>query len=222
MKLKVILLFSIFLSCFMANAQMNQPDLLFPDDLMNHNMGITSDGVYYYTINGGNKDDGVIKKYDFNGTFIASYPIPLDMRSIMYHPKNLEEGAFEVLFKELYENPQSSPALSGNGKSLYVLDKGELSIYKFATGELVKTVKGFFCGPDLISGATAVAADKKNIYTWNRNIMLVYKYDTKANLISKYHVGQGDYGFSLSYANGMIFISKDGNSRGGAWYGYKF
>ena len=140
----------------------------------------------------------------------------------MHQPDRLfSEGTIEVVFEELDENGQSSPALSGNGKSLYVLDKGELSIYKFATGELVKKVKGYFCGPELSKGATAVAADNKNIYTWNTNIMLVYKYDKKANLIDKYHINNGNYGFSLSYANGMIFVSKDGDSRSGAWFGYR-
>ena len=60
-------------------------EIVFKDRPGNHNMGIASDGKYLYTCNGGNYTVGRINKYTLTGDSITSYPIAIDMRSIMYN-----------------------------------------------------------------------------------------------------------------------------------------
>src|SRR5690349_12473535 len=54
------------------------PVISFDEFPVNHNMHITSDGNYYYTINGGNSSIGQINKFSFNGILIKTYPISID------------------------------------------------------------------------------------------------------------------------------------------------
>ncbi|MBL6962472.1 MAG: hypothetical protein ISR55_01485 [Bacteroidetes bacterium] len=39
-------------------------------------------------------------------------------------------------------------------------------------------------------------------------------------LLKTFDYSHGSFGFSLSHANNMIFIAKDGNYHTGYWYGY--
>jgi hypothetical protein len=58
----------------------------FPDAIPMHNMGIASDGAYYYTCNGGNAGAGQINTYDLSGAFVCAVACPLDMRAIFFSP----------------------------------------------------------------------------------------------------------------------------------------
>jgi len=42
----------------------------------------------------------------------------------------------------------------------------------------------------------------------------------KGKSIKTIKISDGDYGFSLSFANGLIFVAIDGNYDIGTWYGY--
>ena len=223
---------------FSLNAQTISPDIYFDDEPGTHNMGIASDGEFYFTCNGGKTYEGKISKYSFNGNFMKSYEIDLDMRGIMYNPKdehlyvncydgniykitNLEDGSFQLIYSKLYKNDQASLALDTKGKYLYYLHEGTLKAYDFAKGTLVSTFHNINCGPELGSGAFSVAASKKNIITFNADKQVLYIHDRKGNFKESINFKDGDYGFSLSYANGHIFISKDGDYGMGKWYGYK-
>ena len=80
------------------NAQSISPDIYFDDEPGTHNMGITSDGEFFYTCNGGKTYDGKISKYSKSGNFMKSYEIDLDMRSIMNNPKD------GLLYVNCYDN----------------------------------------------------------------------------------------------------------------------
>jgi WD40 repeat protein len=220
------------------NGQSIEPVFYFSDDPGTHNMGIASDGDFYYTCNGGKTLEGKISKYSFNGNFMKSYPIELDMRSIMFHPKeklfyvncydgniykitDLEQGSYKLVYSKLYKNDQASLALDPKGKYLYYLDNGTLSIYDFASGTLKDRYKGLNSGPELGSGNMSVAVTKKNIITFNAEKQVFFVYDKKLNLKETIRYSDGDYGFSLSYANGLIFVATDGDYGLGKWYGYK-
>ena len=212
-------------------------EIVFKDRPGNHNMGIASDGKYYYTCNGGNYTIGRINKYTLTGDSITSYPIAIDMRSIMYNKADgklyvsgfesstserniyqitsLQNGTFTKLLPNLYDNYQSSVALSDDGQFLYAFNKGTLKQYKLSDGSLVDTFNGLNYGTT--SGADAVAAvDPDYFYTWNPTTGEVFAYDHAGTFKKSVTLSNGNYGFSLSLANGYLFVAKDGN------YGYRY
>ena len=222
-----------------------------------HNAHLTFDpsAKCYYTCIGGAKDgtpNGKINKYSLLGELVKSYPFKTyDMRSIMYNSKDkhlyiatndskiykiidLENGTAQLVFEKIYKNPQSAIALDPDGKTLYVLDCGTLTIYKFKDGSVIKTLSGLSCGADDKEktdvpvgryGSTAVAVDKQYIYTWDShsNVKKIYAYEKKGEykLKQTFKITSGNYGFSLSSANGYIFVAVDGAGKIGLWNGYK-
>jgi len=215
--------------------------LQFNDNLSNHNMHIATDGNYYYTCNGGTASIGKINKYSLSGVFIASYPIVIDMRSIMYNKvdkyfyvsgfesgsecniykiTNMQTGSYSKLFTNLYEYYQSGVALSDDGQYLFAFNKGYLKEYKLADGTLVKTFTGLSCGANAATGDGAVAVDPDYIYTWNSATMTVYVYNLDGQFVKSMTLANGNYGFSLSFLDGYLFVAKDGNYSTGTWYCY--
>ena len=172
------------------------------------------------------------------------------MRSIMYNSKDknlyiatydmkihkivdLENGVTEQCFKgkeNIYKNPRSSAALDPNGKILYVMDKGTLTMYNFKDGSIKKTLSGLSFGEDDKDdpglgkyGSASVAVSKKYIYTWDAhsNQKKIYAYDKNGNLVKVFQISSGNWGWSLSYANGHVFVSVNQPNSVGLWNGYK-
>ena len=227
-----ILLISGFL-----NAQTLSPRVTFKDHAQTHNMHITSDGQYLYTCNGGKPEMGQISKFTLDGTKIGSYKIELDMRSIMYNASDkklyvntfgqkvykiidLATGKFSEAFDFSERNEQCTPAISPDGKLIYFMEFGELYVYNLKKGKLKTTLSGLSTSEEVATGGTAVAVDKKHIYSWNSDEYAVYVYDLKGKYLKSVKLNQGDYGFSLSSAKDMIWVSTDGNYDEGTWYGY--
>ena len=239
MKFKIIssIVISAFIAVSYLNAQRINPAITFNEFPETHNMHICSDGNYYYTVNGGKTDYGKIGKFTLNGKLIDHYSIELDMRGIMYKKKgkslyvncydgniykiiDVANGSYELVYAELYPNSQSCLALDHKGKNLYAFDSGTLDIYDFSTGVKVNTIYGLKCGTDVKSGSTCVAIDQKHIYTWDGDLQQIFIYDKNGKMIKTVSISEGDYGFSLSSANGLIFVCKDGDYDEGTWYGY--
>jgi len=235
-KIKIIILLLLF-AYNLGFSQSISPAITFTENPLTHNVHICSDGKYYYTVNGGKDTKGTINKYDLQGNLIDSYKILLDMRSVMYNNRDkklyvctfdkmickvtdLECGNYEIIVQNIYENAQSVPALSADGKLLYVLNKNTVNIYKFPSGKLYKTLNGIDAGKDAANGSTAIAVGTKYFYTWNTGFKKLFVYDFKGKKIKSLDIKNGTYGYSLSYANGMIFVAKDGNYNTGVWYGY--
>jgi DNA-binding beta-propeller fold protein YncE len=232
------LLFALMILVFIGGrAQTLKPKIQFQDEPRTHNVHVASDGQFLYTINGGKAYMGQISKFTLDGSYVTSYDINLDMRSIMYNAKekifyvctydrniykitDIEKGSYELTLSELYDNEQANLALSPSGKLLYYFNDGTLKIYKFPSGKLSKTIKGLDKGSEVATGNAAVAVDDKHIYTWNTDYKLIFVYDLKGTKIKSVQISNGDYGFSLSCANGLIFVSTDGNYDIGTWYGY--
>jgi DNA-binding beta-propeller fold protein YncE len=218
-------------------AQSLTPRITFIDNPQTHNMHITSDGQFLYTCNGGKAEVGQISKFDLKGTKIGSYKIDLDMRSIMYNPSDkklyvntysqklykindITLGNYSEVFNFTDRNVQSAPALSHNGKLIYFMEYGRVYVYSMKNGKLKSKISGLNTTDNAAEGGTAVAVDKKHIYSWNAGEKTVFIYNLKGKFQKSVKLSQGDYGFSLSYANDMIWVSADGNYEEGTWYGY--
>jgi DNA-binding beta-propeller fold protein YncE len=201
-------------------------------------MHICSDGNNYYTVNGGVLEDGKLSSFNPDGSAINNYPLPLDMRSVMFNKKtkslyvattdkkiyriiDIRAGTYELVYSDLYENKQSSPVFGPNGKFLYCFDNGTLSIFNFKKGTLIQTLAGLKCGDGNRKGAATVAVDKENIYTWDSDSKQVFAYDKNGRFKKTFVLSDGDFGYSLSFANGMIFVSHSLQGKTGQWYGYK-
>ena len=194
--------------------------------------------------------NGKINKFSPDGEFVKSYSFKnFDMRSIMYNRKDkhlyiatkdmkiykildLENGTTQLVLEAKYKNPQSAIALDPDGKTFYAMDNGTLTIHKFKNGLVTKTLSGLSCGADNKEnedvpigrfGSTAVAVDKDYIYTWDSHsgARKVYAYDKNGQFVKVFKITTGNYGFSLSYANGYIFVAIDGAGGPGVWNAYK-
>jgi hypothetical protein len=211
--------------------------LQFNDFMYNHNEHMTSDGIYIYTVNGGDDAHGRIKRYTWGGGFVDSVNIPLDFRSIMYNSRdgylyastymgnlykitNYAAGTYQLLFTALFTNIQASPALSADGNYVYGFNAGTLKKFNLATGALVETLTGFQCGSGNFGGDGAVAVDADYIYTINVTTHTVYVYTLAGSLVTTLTLPNGDFGTSFSCAMGYLFIARDGNYSTGTWYGY--
>ena len=219
-------------------AQSVPPVFAFDENPGSFSMHLCSDGNNFYSANGGVPEKGKITSFNVDGTLISSYSLPLDMRSIMYDKKtkkiyvatvdkkiiriiDLKAGTYEVVYSDLYENPQSSVTLGPKGKLLYAFDNGTLSIYNFKKGTVVQILSGLKCGDGNRKGAASVAVDAKYIYTWDSASKTVFAYDKSGRFIESFKLRDGDFGYSLSYAMGMIFVSSSQQGKTGHWYGYK-
>ena len=249
--LTLTFIFSFIISLILP-AQVIRPVFTLNDEPgSTHNAHITSDGKFYYTCNGGTGKDGTpngkINKYSLSGEFVKSYPFKkFDMRSIMYNSKDkhlyistydlkifkiidLENGTTQLLFEKIYKNPQSAIALDPDGKTIYAMDCGTLTMYKFKDGSLIKTFSGLSFGADdktkpIVGkyGSTAIAVDKKYIYTWDAhtNSKKISVYDKKGNFVKAFQISNGNWGYTLSYANNLVFVAVDGQYKIGLWNGY--
>jgi 6-phosphogluconolactonase (cycloisomerase 2 family) len=235
-----LFLFAIILgivSSTILSAQTSMPTRVFRDTPKTHNMHIASDGQFLYTCNGGRPDDGQVSKFTPDGELVGSYPIELDMRSIFYNSSDhklyvstfdkdiykitdLVMGVYSLALHIEDRDGQCTPAISPDGKLLYFLENDDVFIYKMKDGSFKKKISGFSTAEGALSEATTMAVDSKHIYTWNYDEQKVLAFDLKGKFIKSFKLNQGDYSFSLSAANGLIWVSKDGNYETGTWYGY--
>jgi WD40 repeat protein len=216
----------------------HEPVISFREDPKTHNMHICSDGEFYYTCNGGKSGEGQICKFSLKGNLVQCFAMELDMRSIMYNPSDksfyvccydrniyritsLEGGEFTVVHRERYKDGQATLALSPDGKSFYVLDENTVKVYDMADGHLINSFSDISSGSDYATGACAVAVNKSGMYTWDGEKQIIYGYSKKGKFKKSWKVTKGSYGFSLSFANGLLFVSEDGDYNMGDWFGYK-
>lgn len=213
------------------------PVFSFQENPVNHNMHITTDGMYYFTINGGNSSSGQVNKFDLNGVLLQSYPIAIDGRGLSYNKMDghlyvsgyggdiiriddLSAGTFTIVFPTIMQNAQGSFDISTDGSLFYDFYQGNLIIRDFNTGAVMNTINGLSYGPSNYGGEASVAVDSSHIYTWNATTRTVYAYDMSGTFIQSLELDSGDNGHSLSIAQGYLFVSKDGNYSIGTWYGY--
>lgn len=213
------------------------PDFQFDEFPINHNMHIATDGIVYYTINGGNSGTGQINVFDLTGVLIQTYPIQIDGRGLSYNKAdgflyaslyardivridNLASGTFTTIFAAGMQNDQASFAISNDGTKYFDFYTGTLLIHDFFTGAVINTISGLNFGPGNFGGEEAVAVDSLYIFTWDATIKTVSKYDMSGNLMQTLLLDSGENGHSISRAGNYLFVAHDGNYATGTWYGY--
>jgi len=150
--------------------------------------------------------------------YVSGFESNTSERNI-YKITNLPAGTFNKILPNLYDYLQSSVAMSDDGQFLYAFNTGTLKQYKLSDGSLVDTFDGLNFGST--SGADgAVAVDPDYFYTWDPATGEVFVYDHTGTYKKSITLSNGNYGFSLSWANGYLFASKDSNYATGIWYGY--
>ena len=208
------------------------PVIDFPDAIPMHNMSIASDGVYYYTCNGGNAGSGQINTYNLSGVFQHSTACYLDIRAIFWNFADSHlyakayggdlyrvdplTGATTLVHSGIFTSAQSSPALTPDGQTLIEHESGTVRFISFQTGQLISTLSGFYYGSFPSTGAVGVSCDW--IFTWDGT--QVHVYDMAGAPVESYTIPNGHYGFSLKFVNGLLFNSADGGGGTGHWYGY--
>jgi DNA-binding beta-propeller fold protein YncE len=214
----------------------------FTDHVYYHNMGITWDGEYYYTVNGGKAANSVINEYDDAGDLVESYNIGTDGRAILYSPSeeqlyvksysmsldevDLDAEETSTDLEDIFSAEQSSVAMSPDGEKLYELYEGTVKVFSTDDGEEERTFAlSSYNTTGELGYANAIAASGKFLFVWapdSDKEILVYGVDGK--YITKFELPHSGYGFSLSWANDMLWIAEDadGDSDGadGTWYGY--
>ncbi len=234
---RIISICCLLLFARISSSQTLTPVVVFRENPLTHNMHITSDGRFLYTCNGGKAESGQVCRYYPDGTKSACYKIGLDMRSIMYNTsdkklyvntyerklyriEDLSTGKYTEICGFPERSEQSAPAISTNGKLIYFMEYGVLYAYAMKNLQLKTTLSGLKTADDAASGGTSVAVDKKHIYSWNAAEQTVYIYDLKGEFRKSVKLPLGEYGFSLSFANGLLWVSSDGDYDEGTWYGY--
>jgi hypothetical protein len=211
----------------------------FKDKVYFHNMSITFDGTYYYTLNGGNDAYCMINQYDVDGELIDEYDVELDGRAIFYNP--MDENIYikvyggdlymvdlyvettELVHEGIFKDDQSSPGMSPDGKYLYEYYEGRMRVLDFETG---KKVKGYTFEPTYneTGYSTSLACSDYYLFAWGGTDEIVV-YDHDGKYITEIEMPRDGYGFSLSYCNGLLWFAKDadGSSDGGTgyWFGYR-
>jgi len=213
----------------------------FTDHVSYHNMGITWDGEYYYTVNGGNTEYSNLNKYDDSGELDTEYDISADGRAILYSPSeeqlyvksysmsldevDLDAEETNTDLEDIFSAEQSSVAMSPDGEKLYELYEGTVNVFNTDGDEETTFELSSYNTTDELGYANAIAASDKFLFVWAPNSdkeILVYGVDGK--YVTKFELPRSGYGFSLSWANDMLWIAEDadGNSDGadGTWYGY--
>jgi len=213
----------------------------FTDHVYYHNMGITWDGEYYYTVNGGNTDYSNLNCYDESGELDTEYDISADGRAILYSPAeeqlfvksyglsledvDLDFEETSTALEDIFTGEQSSAAISPDGEMLYELREGTVNVFNADGDEETTFELSSYNTTEELGYANAIAASDKFLFVWAPNSdkeILVYGVDGK--YVTKFELPRSGYGFSLSWANGLLWVAEDadGDTDGadGTWYGY--
>ncbi len=204
----------------------------FSDTLPLHNMAITSDGSFYYTVNGGNAYHGMLNTYDLEGNLVNSVSCSVNARAMVcdlptgdLYVKSNDRNWYNVdpvtgdrttVFTNLFEYQQSSPALTPDGNFILEHEDGIIRWLYAETGVLVDTQEGYYFGD--FPSSEAVATDGERIFTWDGT--LTQAYDMDGNYVESWDIPHGHYGYSLCFANGLLWTCEDGEGGTGTWYGY--
>jgi hypothetical protein len=209
------------------------------DNVYFHNVGITNDGRHFYTINGGNDAYCTLNEYDKKGDFIDYYDVELDGRAIFYNPiddelyiKNygldlylvdLWNEMAHVELADIFEEENSSPAMSPDGKFIYEYFDGKVRVIDFETGNEIDKFK-LSKWYDEHGYNYAIAASSHHLFVWSDEFEIAV-YDLDGTYVTELELPRTGFGFSLSWCKDMLWIARDADASSdggdGYWYAYK-
>jgi hypothetical protein len=230
----------------------------FKDNVYYHNVSITYGEGQYFTLNGGNEDWGLINVYDEDGGFLDSWEVEVDGRAIFYHPEDElvyvkpfgeeycsvdpETGDYEEELSMVFDEENSSVGWSPDGEYIYELvEDGEVRVLEglFGDEEDALELSQFSVEHGY---AYSIAASDKYLFVWdgpgeedeeeNGGLPTVLVHTVEGDYVDMFKLPRAGFPFSLSWANGMLWIAEDadateegedGNVIGqdGWWYGYR-
>jgi hypothetical protein len=216
--------------------------LTITDHVYYHNMGITWDGTHYITVNGGNSDYGSVNEYDRKGKLVATHDIGVDGRAVFWHAEDeelyvkvfgtslytldLEDEDYDPELDDVLFEENSSIGFAPDGEVLYELSDGEVRVYEFLTGEEIETFDLSMVSDDDEKGFDmSIAVSDKYLFVWGEDDDTVVVYDLSGEYVTKFELPVEGFGFSLSWANNMLWVAEDadGTDDGadGTWHGYQ-
>ena len=214
-------------------------DVVFSDALLSTTMTLTYDGTNYWSTRGGSSAGTTLARYDSSGSLLNSYATGNDFRSVF---TNNAGDVFARTYNSNVILMQTSPGVfvnSGitlstglNDQSSVVLNGDQTEFLAHNNGTVQRwDLSGNFIASTSLSGWGSVAGEAN--YPQDRGIAafgdywLTYSngtlsaWDTAGNRVDQTLLnGAGttfNAHFSLSYANGRVFIVDDA---GGSWRGY--
>ncbi len=235
----IIALLLVHASCSKKTVILN-PDHSFAieDYVYFHNVGITFDGTYYYTINGGNEEYSMLNIYDKKGNLKKTEEVYLDARSIHYLASedkmmvkiygldmvdiDMYDYSNEIDYRYYMWSDNASVAYSYDETELYELLSGEVIVCETETG---LESDNFFLDKyyDEPLYSTAIAAGPKHLFIWGSENK-IYMYNRAGELQDSLMIDFDAYPLSLSYCNDKLWIAvdADANNKGGTGYWYGF
>ena len=212
------------------------------DHVFYHNMGITFDGSHYFTINGGNEEQSTLNEYDARGRFVGTSSVGLDGRAIFWHADDEElyvkaYGASlytadpeseesEAELEGVFTENNSSIGFSPDGQRMYELSGGGVTVYELLTGDELESFELSAVSADDNRGYDkSIAASDKYLFVWGESDDTVAVYDLSGSYVTRFELPEPGFGYSLSWANGMLWVAKDADGfdegADGTWYGYR-
>lgn len=222
----------------LAEAANINPTVVFAEDpnQVQTRMTLAFDGTYYWSVSGGGTFGIREAQYASNGAFIADFTPGLDFRSDFTDAAgNLYARQFAnpTIYKQTAPgsftpfatliggslDAQSGVVLNGAGTEYLAFNMGVVTRWNLA-GTLLGTLNlsgfGSVAGENSYPANRGIAAAGNNLYTYNSGILSTW--DLAGNRIAQDNlVGGGasfDSNFSLSFANGLIFVENSGSWRG--------
>jgi len=208
------------------------------DEVYYHNVSITWDGSYYYTLNGGNDDWSRINQYDKDGDWVESFEPELDGRTLFYTTdKTLYAKAYDTdlytidLYEEdydteeggLFEEDQTSVGFTPDGRQAFELSEGTVHVYDLGEDDEVASfdLERYY---DEGNYGMAVAASDQHLFVWGAEDEILV-YDHKGRFVTEFELPREGFWASLSWCNGMLWIADDSDSKDelgtGTWFGYQ-
>ncbi|MBD3170321.1 MAG: hypothetical protein GF307_12620 [candidate division Zixibacteria bacterium] len=198
-----------------------------------HSVSIASDGEYYYLARMGNPENGSILVYDLEGNFERMIPVELDMRAIFYHLLeeqlfikdnslnlyyvNLSTGEVSLYLEDVFHHADSKVAFNlGCCNLLYEMCGDTVYVGTLEQPLSWEYFTGIRHGTD--GSENAIGCNNQYFFTWDGSQIFAYSHG--GFLEDSLTVSYGDYGWSLDYANGRLWLANDADSGTGYWYGY--
>ncbi|MBL8820433.1 MAG: PEP-CTERM sorting domain-containing protein [Planctomyces sp.] len=213
-------------------------DVVFQDRLDSTTMTLAFDGTHYWSTSGGSSFGTREAQYNSGGSLVATFAPGLDFRSVFTDSsgdvfarqynnstiyKQTSPGVFSahVVLAGAIDD-QSSVVLNGNGTEYIALDSGTVNRWN-TSGTALSSISligwGSVAGETNYPANRGIAAVGDSWLTYSDGTLSMW--DSLGNRTGQTTlIGAGttfDSHFSLSYANGRVFIVDEA---GGNWRGY--